>query len=352
MKEKIPRLLLIGTLLLALYGIYLWFTMQEYDPISVEVKMLVSASLLSVLGLITVYYFQKKGYLNFGIINVLVLLFSITFLAGASFLLFASYNTYTKRLKTLETYGSLEDNIFETPTFNPEEAQIYLDLKQSRNRMLGYETFLIETAQNYDPGDYEYANVLKSEIIEQLSNKAGTQTYWDDILNSVYVFDTINNTYKRGGYEIMYVFGNDEYLNEDLANSTNMEFIRQTGVAEYWQTKLLNVERTPASLTAFWRSNKGFFYTYFSKSQYDRLCKQVIDDLITIKEKINEQPNYKEFYENHNISDPIFLTFPDSTFVKSYPYSWPFSFWDRRYEEGNDAVIHEILEEIQKHYQN
>lgn len=352
MKDKIPGLLLIGSLLLTFFAIYLWLITEEYDSISVEVKMLVSASFLSLLGLITVHYFQNKGYLNYGVINLFVLLFSIAFLTGASFLLFASYNTYTKRLKTLKTSGSLENVILSNSGFNTEDAQIYIDLKESRNRLLGYETFLKETAQNYAPSDYSYANVIKNELINQLSNKAGTQTYWDEILNSVYVFDTINNTYKRGGYEIMYVFGNDVYPNEDLKNTTDMDFIRQKSVLEYWQAQLLDADRTPENIASFWRDNKAFFYTFFSKSQYDRLCKLVVDDLITIKGKINEQPNYQEFYENYNISDPIFLTFPDKAFVKSYKYSWPFSFWDRRYEEGNDSVIYKILVEIQKHYQN
>ncbi len=352
MRKIIPGLLLLIDLLLSIVVIYLWCNNPAYDIISTEVKILFAASFLSVLGLITVYYFQKMGYLNNGVINLLTLLFAIGFLVGAFFLFISSYNTYNKRLETLESQGTVENVIFDSATFNAEESQVYLDLKKSRNRLLGYENFLKETAQNYDTSEYSYANVLKAELIQQLSNKAATQTYWDDILNSVYAFDTISNSYRRGGYEIMYVFGNDVYPNEDLANSTDMEFIRQTGVAEYWQTQLLEADRTPESLITFWRNNKAFLYTYFSKSLYDRVCKEVVNDLITIKRKINEQPNYEEFYKNYDISDPEFLTFPDSDFVKLYSYSWPFSFWDRRFQEGNDAVIFEILNEIQKHYQN
>lgn len=82
------------------------------------------------------------------------------------------------------------------------------------------------------------------------------------------------------------------------------------------------------------------------------MCKQVVDDLITIKTKVNEQPDYKEFCTKYSISNPEFKTFPSSAFVKSYKYSWPFSFWDRRFEEKNDEVIFEILKEIQNHYRN
>tara|TARA_R110000765_G_scaffold407186_1_gene504393 strand:+ start:1098 stop:2156 length:1059 start_codon:yes stop_codon:yes gene_type:complete len=352
MREKITGVLLIMVLGLAMAAMYLWLNLSVDDPISIEVKLLIAASLLSFLGLISVYYFQKIGYLKNRFINFLTLLFSIAFLAGASFLLFASYNTYNKRLQTIEAKSVIEIFSYNDATFSSEESQTYINLKESRNILLGYETFFKQTAQNYDPSNYSYANVLKSELIDQLANKAGTQTYWDDILNNLYVFDTISNTYKRGGYEIMYVFGNDMYPNEDLANTADMDLIFKTSVSEYWQSKLLVADRTPESLTAFWKDNKAFMYTFFSKSQYDRLCKQVIDDLISIKEKINEQPNYQEFYENYDISDSEFLTFPDRDFVKSYRYSWPFSFWDRRFHEGNDTVIFEILNEIQRHYKN
>lgn len=352
MKKVIYNLLLIVSSLLSIYVIYIWLNDSEYNTITVEQKLLISASFLSVIGLIIVYGFQKNGVLNYKFVHFLLLFFSIAFLCGSSFLLSANYDTYVKRLKTQKTDGALEIMTNNTSTFQEGETQIYLDLKAHRNRLLGYETFLKETAQSYNANDYEYANVLKGELINQLANKAGTQTYWDDILNNVYVFDSINDTYKRGGYEIMYEFGKYEYPNEDLGNSTDMDLIRHTSIYEYWQAQLINTNRTPENIALLWKDNKPFIYTFFSKSQYDRLCKQVVDDLINIKEKINEQPNYQEFYENYDISDPEFLAFPDKTFVKSYEYSWPFSFWDRRFEEENDAVIYEILKEIQNHYRN
>lgn len=352
MKKIIPGLLLVGSLLLSIYVIYVWFISSEYDTISLETKLLTAAVVLSILGLITVYYFQSKGYLNHRFINFSVFLFSIAFLLGASFLLYVSYDYYNKSLKIEASSGAIEIADVQNATLANGEARIYSDLKQSGGKLLGYETFLKETAQNYDPSAYSYANVLKAEYIEQLSKKAATQNYWDDILNSVYVFDTLNNSYKRGGYEIMYVFGKEEYPNEDLGNTTDKDVIRKTSILEYWQAQLINTDRSPEGMTSFWQNNKAFLYTFFSKSQYDTICKQVIDDLIAIKDEINQQPNYQEFYEKHDISDPIFLTFPDEKFVKSYAYTWPFSFWDRRFEEGNDAVIYEILKEIQFHYQS
>lgn len=318
----------------------------------IEVQILIAASIASVLGLIAVYFFQKKGYLNNKFVNYSLLLFSIAFLLGASFLGYASYNSYSKRVKTLKSFSTIEEVIFNGETLGTADSNTFINLKDNQSILLGYEAFLIETAQNYDPSEYSYANVLKTEYIEQLSNKAGTQTYWDQILNSVYVFDTINNSYKRGGYEIMYVFSAQEYPNEDLAGTTDMNFILKTSIREYWQAQLLDADRSPESIVSFWRDNKAFMYTFFSKSQYDRLCKKVVDDLIAIKQKVNQQPNYQEFYDTYDISDPKFLTFPTSAFVKSYAYSWPFSFWDRRHEEQNDEAIYKILKEIQLHYQN
>lgn len=352
MKKVIYNVLLLGSLLLSIYVIYIWLNHPEYNATPVELKLLISASFLSCLGLFIVFNFQKKSFLNYKFISFSLLLFSVVFLFGASFLLYTSYYTYVKRLETLETSGTFETTILETTTYHEDEAHTYIELKESRDLLLGYVTFLTQTARNYNPNDYVYANAIKRELIAQLSNKKGTQYYWDEILNNVYTFDSIKQSHKRGGYNIMYAFVNKMYPDEDLGDSKDMEFIHHTSVSEYWQTEILAQDRTPESITSFWGNNRAFLYTFFSKSQYDKLCKQVIDDLITIKRKVNEHPDYQEFYDAHNISDAVFLTFPDSAFVKLYEYSWPFSFWDRRYEEGNDEVVFEILKEIQTHYQN
>ena len=300
-----------------------------------------------------VYYFQRKGFLNYKLIHFVLLVFSTVFLFGASFLLFHSFDTYIRRLVEIKTVDTDENKIIKNISFGKDEAKIYLDLKENRNTLLGYESFLRETAINYDPSEYSYANVIKAEIMNQFSNKKTTQFYWDEILNSVYTFDSIKHYRSRINYDIMWAFNFEEnYRGIDLGEITDLELIQRTSIHEYWNKEIFNTNRDPKYIASFWTENKAYIYTFFSKSKYDDYCKQVVSDLIDIKTKVNQQPNYKEFYENYDVSDAIFLSFPDTTFVDSYNQSWPFSFWDRRYEENNDEVIYSILKEIQNHYKD
>ena len=63
---------------------------------------------------------------------------------------------------------------------------------------------------------------------------------------------------------------------------------------------------------------------------------------------------------NHKEHDSTFLDFPSREFTgeftnefgDDYKFSWPVGFWDRRFEENNDAVVYEILKEIQEHYRS
>jgi hypothetical protein len=331
----------------------MYMLLLQNTPLSTEIEILIISSVVSIIGLFLVYFIQKKGYLNYAFVHFVLLAFSILFLLGSSFLLYTSYKTYSKRLAELETVEIDDNLLFNTLTFDEEEASVYIDLKENSHILLGYETYLKQSAQEYDPSKYSYANVLKEELINKLSEKEGTQQYWDDILNEVYAYDSSSNFQKGKNYNIMWAISNeDNYPNTDLGKTTDVALIKKTSINDYFKRKLQEINRDANHIKTYWRENKAFLFTFFSKSKYDDYCKTIVDDLIAVKERVNEQPNYKIFYERYNISDPEFLDFPDKKFVKSFKYSWPFSFWDRRYEENNDDIVFSILKEIQNHYQN
>ncbi|WP_422090038.1 hypothetical protein [Tenacibaculum ovolyticum] len=332
---------------------HLWFEYQQYNSLNTEIQLLIACSFLSTVTLFTVYYFQKKGFLNYKSIHVLLFIFSFLFLLGSSFLLYVSYKSYTKKSSEITTTALNKVTIARNFSLTKEEAKIYIDLKNHRNTLTGYINYLRETSDNYDSREYTYANVIKTEIIESLSNKEGTQSYWSEILNNIYSYDTINKDIRRKNYSLTYYLGNDEdYIPEDLEDLTNLEIIREKSIYEYWNKEIINFNRDPEYIERFWKQNKLYIYTFLTKSKYNNYCKKLVDDLITIKNKINEQSNYKEFYEKYNISDPIFYNFPNANFVNSFEHFWAFGFWDRRYEEKNDNIVYNILKEIQLNYQN
>lgn len=237
--------------------------MNIIEQLAFEQKLLITTSVLSVLGLIILHNFQKKGFLNHKIINIFVLVFSIAFIFAASFLLYTSYNTYVKSSISLEALGTVEIIDFSNSTNNEEDVQTYINLKVNSERLTGYVTFLNETAENYDPNNYSYANTLKFQLIKQMGEKIGTQSYWDEILNNVYHINPKTNNCKRAGYEIMYAFGVDEFPDENLGKTTDIEFIEQTAIYEYWQSELIEADRSAESIKTFWRSNRAFMYTFF-----------------------------------------------------------------------------------------
>lgn len=145
----------------------------------------------------------------------------------------------------------------------------------------------------------------------------------------------------------------DDYVNENIEGENDVDIIEYVSNTEYWQREVLEINRSSENIETLWNDNKVFFYTFTSKSKYEKLCKKkVISDLIEVNSEITKEPNYKEFYKKYNVSDSIFHTFPSKQYVKKYKYSWPFSFWDRRFTEKNDEVILKILKEIKNHYEN
>ena len=285
---------------------------------------------------------KKKGI-------IVILILSIGLFLSTSFVLFNEYTAYNKRV---ERYVNDSPKINSNSVDLTDDDIISLEnFREQRNILLGYEAFLNESAINYDPSSFSYANLLKEKFITQLENSKYSQTYWNTL------FDSFFNDFSSGkktpldSYSAIFRIP-IEYVNENLEDEDDIQVIENISNKEYWQNEIYDLYRSSENIETIWNDNKVFFYTIITKSKYDRLFKKVISDLIEVNSKISQEPNYKEFYKKYNVSDSIFHTFPSAQYVKKYKYSWPFSFWDRRFAEKNDEVILKILKEIKNNYEN
>jgi hypothetical protein len=287
---------------------------------------------------------RKKG-------TLIILIFSMGFFLLASFVLYNEYVAYHKRV---ERYvGNSVKNTSNTASFNfnKDEINILESFREQRNVLLGYEVFLKESAINYDPSSFSYANLLKEKFITQLENTKYSQAYWKTL------FDSFFNDFSSGEKVPLDTYSAimripSKYIEEDMEGEEDIEIIENISNKEYWQREVIELDRSEENIETIWNKNKVFFYTLTSKSKYEKLFKKVISDLIEVNSKITQEPNYREFYKRYNVTDSVFHTFPSIQYVRKYQYSWPFSFWDRRFTEKNDEAVLKILKEIKNHYED
>jgi len=280
----------------------------------------------------------------------IIVICSIIFFLGASFVLYHEYISYKERVKRYVNVNPI--NIENTNSnFTNTEVEALESYREQRNILLGYEEFLKRSAINYNPSNFSYNNLLKQNLIIQLDNMKFSQPYWDAIITSFYTDISSGEDTPLNNYDAIMRIP-ISYVNNDIEGIEDIKLIEKISTQEYWMGQVLELDRTSQNIESTWKRNKSFFYTFMSKSKYDKLCKKVITDLVEIHDKITQEPNHKEFYKNYNVNDSIFHTFPTIEYVKFFKYSWPFSFWDRRFEEKNDEVVYKILKEIKNHYEN
>ncbi len=302
---------------------------------------------------------QKKGYLNYKIVRFFMLVAASLFLCATLWYAYTEFTSYNARVQRYNQEDKLTVQKETTATYSTQEVDTYAYFQTYRNTLSGYAYFLIDMSRNSDQEQSSYIYTLYHKIVEQFSSEAYTQNYWNKVFAVVFQQDDSTKTYKKSNYELMYVIPPDGVyrdLNEDygdLNDPKNLNYFERICKLMYIEGELKNHEyRTPEHIASLWQNNKAFFYTFFSKTNYDQLCKQVVDDLITVYDRIVAQPNYKTFYEQYDVTDDVFLDFPSKKFTSSYKFSWPFSFWDRRFSEQNSEQVYRILKEMQDHYKN
>jgi hypothetical protein len=284
-------------------------------------------------------------------VKIVVLILSIGLFLSALFLLFTEYVAYNKRVERYVTNSPINTPVINAVNFTNEDINSLESFREQRNILLGYAAFLNESAINYDPSSFSYGNLLKEKFITQLENSKNSQTYFNTLFESFFNDFSSGKKTPLDSYSAIFRIP-VEYVNENLDGEDDIQVLENVSNKQYWQNEIIELNRSAENIETIWIDNKVFFYTFISKSKYEKLFKTVISDLIEVNSKITQEPNYKEFYKKYNVSDSIFHTFPSVQYVKKYKYSWPFSFWDRRFSENNDEVILKILKEIKNHYEN
>lgn len=282
---------------------------------------------------------------------------SLLFLAGTAFLLFTEYAAFQKRevrngaIEIIDWQDLPEYEIIKN------ELTAFRHFQEYRNALNGYEFFLLDIAQQGNDSK-SYQITLRDEIIAQLQNQEYQSVYWKKIFAIAFDFDPKLEEFESANYSAVFSipFG-FQYQEEeedfgDLAIPENYSKFERESQMIYIALKARSIDRTPESVSYFWDQNKDYFYTFFSNTRYEKLCKELIDDLILVYEEIVNTPLHQEFYTKYDVKDEEFLDFPSKKFTRKFEYSWPFSFWDRRFTEQNDKEIIGILKEIQSHYKD
>jgi len=333
---------------------------------TLALRILIASSIFCVV-IITILLLQKKGFLKHLFFTVSMLVFSMLFLVCASAFFRYEYSGYQGLYKWDERPSKINQKLNDYK-FNNLEIDVLEEFSNSKNTLIGYGKFLEESAQTYNPEEHPYNSLLIEYFISNFEKNEYNLEYWqevDTIINSIYTgenpYYNIKNTDPY--YPITIVPSYYELNNAFQSQNTYQEFskiedIEYQGKVLYLQRKIKNFDRSSESIEELWKRNKVFIYTIISKSTYSSISKMV-DDLITIYDRIIQEPNYKEFYLKHNIytdteyhdsyDNEVFLSFPTKEFVQ-YHRSWGFGFWDRRIEEENDKTVYKILKEIQAHY--
>lgn len=316
-----------------------------------SLQLLLVAAVFTVLVIVVMAFSNQKTLVRtFQVLSLL-------FLAGSAFLLFTEYTAFQKRevrngaieiidWQDLPEYENIKNELISFRHF-----------QEYRNALNGYEFFLLDVAQQgNDPKSYP--NTLRDDIIAQLQNQEYEAVYWKKIFAIAFDFEPKLEEFERANYSAVFSipFG-FEYQDEeedfgDLANPENYSNFERESQLIYIALKARTFDRTSESVSYFWDQNKVYFYTFFSNARYEKLCKQLIDDLILVYEEIVHTPLHKEFYTKYDVSDEEFMDFPSKKFTRKFEYSWPFSFWARRFMEQNDKQIIQILKEIQNHYKD
>ncbi|WP_159076431.1 hypothetical protein [Flagellimonas amoyensis] len=288
-------------------------------------------------------------------ILVVSLMLSGIFAVGASFYAYIEYAAFQKKVDRygLHQLGAVE--IVDEDLSTENEYAGFKYFQDYRNSLSGYEVFLLEMGLD-DKDHFSYQNILRDEIMRNMENEAYSQTYWNTIFTIAFGYNEDTKSYRRPNYEALYVVPsvNKDLDQEtdygDLNDAANYSFFERSSQLLYIRQKAKTMDRSAQNIAHFWKSNKSYVYTFFSKNKYDELCKQVVDDLIEIYDTITSTFNYEAFYRMYDVSDDVFLDFPSPAYTSSFEYSWPFSFWDRRFAEDNAAEVYGILKEIQQHY--
>lgn len=176
------------------------------------------------------------------------------------------------------------------------------------------------------------------------------------------------------------LFSNEEKDKKELIDSIfnfNQKFAFENNYIWYWYTYNLSkdrgkshlafgldIPRTTSNIKKIFENYKTIVFAKIDKNLYEQLSINItVKDLLKSYELFRKKVNFQEI-ENLTFRDDVrkyftLIAYPDSI-IKKYGYppfpnygykSWLYSFWYRRYLEGNMETVYQILQEIDEHYE-
>lgn len=318
---------------------------------SISLQLLIGSAVFGIAILLLLGKARQK-------IMILGLLYSsILFFIGASYFLILEFSSYQKR----NNQNGAREIDYETqlPEWMKRESEMksLSSLRSYRDVWKGYEVYFLDMGRNGDM-QVSYQQTLKDEIFSQMEKGEYGEQFWTKVFNLIFDYQENLKIYLNQEYETVFripvgdIHQDEEHDFGDLNIPENYTYFERVSQLEYLGQKLKFLDRSPEQILILWKQNKAYFYTFFPKNKYDRLCKKLVDDLISVHDAIVSTPFHQEFYSMYDVSDGDFLDFPSRSFTEKFTYSWPFSFWDRRFAENNAQEVFSILKEIQNHYRN
>ncbi|MCF6297459.1 MAG: hypothetical protein L3J08_05685 [Flavobacteriaceae bacterium] len=229
--------------------------------------------------------------------------------------------------------------------FKNEESKISIFLDEFNGFYNNWKYYSI--TKNYNPLIKEY-----SEELEYTLNDT-SQKFWNIGFSTLWNYNTKKDTLNYKAYTAILVYGKPaKYPNENIDKSSSYTItqdILRLGKIHYYQQYISNISRDVVTLQKLWRNNNKFFYTFFSKNRYNNLAKPLVDDLLNTFNVVTQTNAYKQHFKEYNIDDIEFYALPNTLQFKEQ--NWAYSFWDRRFTEGNMEYVHSILLEIKNHYE-
>ena len=156
-------------------------------------------------------------------------------------------------------------------------------------------------------------------------------------------------TYPRGWYGYVW-FNFDENLQETSSNE------------EKWLMIFIKYYRDSELIEKLFETYEPQIYKTITQKEFAQgNLKECFEELLKTYNIITQNPDYKnEFAKLKNTDDQerhdyfSKKAFPDSKNKVSYhrASSWFYSFWYRRYTEGNMEVVYKIIYKVYWHYQN
>ncbi|KAB5492130.1 MULTISPECIES: hypothetical protein [Flagellimonas] len=148
-------------------------------------------------------------------------------------------------------------------------------------------------------------------------------------------------------------FGEEGFMNALIGSSIDYDnlaldptflrnlFSERPSLANALSLGFLNRYRNPGNLQQTFDRYKADLFKSITKSLYQKVFEQQVDELLSAHEEISGQNNKEAFFED------LYFKADTRNIHRQY---WKYTFWKRREIEKNDKVLYAILTEVKNHY--